>query len=120
MIEVLDDKEGVIHGINVIFDEIFPNKLYPQKLEKDLSVGLEISLKILDEKRLEERILPRYIKDSYFRDAITHVFGTVDEETKYITFLGFKCISGKTQFVGTPKGKSFLIGEFGKKMNQFK
>ena len=120
MIEVLDDKEGVIHGINVIFDEIFPNKLYPQKLEKDLSVGLEISLKILDEKRLEERILPRYIKDSYFRDAITHVFGTVDEETKYITFLGFKCISGKTQFVGTPKGKSFLIGEFGKKMNQLK
>ena len=32
MIEVLDDKEGAIHGINVIFDEIFPNKLYPQKL----------------------------------------------------------------------------------------
>ena len=120
MIEVLDDKEGVIHGINVIFDEIFQNKLYPQKLEKRLSIGLEVSLKILDEKRLEERILPRHIKDSYFRDAITHVFGTVDEETKYITFLGFKCISGKTQFIGTPKGKSFLIGEFGKRMNQLK
>ena len=120
MIEVLDDKEGVIHGINVTFDDIFRNKLYPQKLEKSLSVGLEISLKLLDEKRLERRALSRYVKDSYFRDAITHVFGTVDEKTNYITFIGFKCISGKTQFVGTPKGKSFLIGEFGKRINQLK
>ena len=120
MIEVLDDKEGVIHGINVTFDGIFKNKLYPQKLEKSLSVGLEISLKLLDEKKLEKRASMKYIKDSYFRDAITHVFGTVDEKTNYVTFLGFKCISGKTQFVGTPKGKSFLIGEFGKRMNQLK
>ena len=120
MIEVLDDKEGVIHGINVTFDGIFKNKLYPQKLEKSLSVGLEISLKLLDEKKLEKRALMKYIHDSYFRDAITHVFGTVDEKTNFVTFLGFKCISGKTQFVGTPKGKSFLIGEFGKRMNQLK
>ena len=120
MIEVLDDKEGVIYGITVTFDEIFTNKLYPERLEKSLSVGLEISLKLLDEKKLESRALPKYVKDSYFRDAITHVFGTVDQKTNYITFLGFKCISGKTQFVGTPKGKSFLIGEFGKKMDQLK
>ena len=64
--------------------------------------------------------MPKNIKDSFFRDVVTHVFGTVDEKTNYITFLGFKCISGKTQFVGTPKGNSFLIGEFGKKMNQLK
>ena len=120
MIEVLDDNDGVIHGINVTFDEIFTNKLYPTKLEDSLSVGLEVSLKILDEKKLEKRALTRYIKDSYFRDAITHIFGTVDDKTKFITFLGFKCISGKTQFVGSPKGNSFLIGEFGKKMNQLK
>ena len=119
MIEVLNDKEGVIHGINLIFDEIFQNKLYPKKLEDNLSVGLEISLKLLDEKFLEKKGILKF-KDSYFRDAITHVFGTVDEKTKYINFLGFKCISGKTQFVGKPKGQSFLIGEFGKKMNQLK
>ena len=120
MIEVLNDKEGVIHGVNIIFDEIFKNKLYPKKIEDKLSVGLEISLKILDEKKLEKKNFSKYMKASYLRDAVTHVFGTVDEKSKYITFLGFKCISGKTQFIGTPKGKSFLIGEFGKKMNQFK
>ena len=119
-IEVLNDKEQVIHGVNVIFDEIFQNKLYPKKLEESLSVGLELNLRILDENRLEKRKLNKNIKDSYFRDVVTHVFGTVDEKTNYITFLGFKCISGKTQFVGTPKGNSFLIGEFGKKMNQLK
>ena len=81
---------------------------------------MEISLKILDEEKLEKKGLSKYIKASYFRDAVTHVFGTIDEEKNCITFLGFKCVSGKTQFVGTPKGKSFLIGEFGKKLTQFK
>ena len=31
----------------------------------------------------------KYIKSSYYRDAITHIFGTVDQETGYITFIGF-------------------------------
>lgn len=120
LIEVLNDKEGVIHGINVTFDEIFKNKLYPKKIEDNLSVGLEISLKILDEEKLEKKEVSKYIKASYFRDAITHIFGTIDQESKIVTFLGFKCISGKTQFVGFPKGKSFLLGDFGKKINQIK
>ena len=120
LIEVLNDKEGVIHGINLLFDNVFKNKLYPKSIEENLSVGLEISLKILDEEKLEKRGITKYIKASYFRDAVTHVFGTVDKETGFITFLGFKCVSGKTQFVGFPKGKSFLIGEFGKKMQQLK
>ena len=120
LIEVLNDKEGVIHGINLVYDGVFKNKLYPKKIEENLSVGLEISLKILDEETLQKRGISKYIKASYFRDAITHVFGTVDEETGYVTFLGFKCVSGKTQFVGTPKGKSFLIGKFGQKMQHFK
>jgi len=77
-------------------------------------------LKILNEKKLERKNISKYIKASYFRDAVTHVFGTVDEKTKFVTFLGFKCLSGKTQFIGSPKGTSFLIGNFGKKMNQFK
>ena len=120
LIEVLNDKEGVIHGINLVFDDIFKNKLYPKQLEENLSVGLEISLKILDEEKLEKRGISKYIKASYFRDAVTHVFGTFDEEAGIITFLGFKCVSGKTQFVGIPKGKSFLIGSFGEKLQQFK
>ena len=120
LIEVLNDKEGVIHGINVEFDGIFKNKLYPKKIEEKLSVGLEIALKILDEEKLEKRGISKYMKSSYFRDAVTHIFGTINEETGFITFLGFKCVSGKTQFVGTPKGKSFLIGEFGQKLQQLK
>ena len=120
LIEVLNDKEGVIHGINLTYDSIFKNKLYPKSIEENLSIGLEISLKILDEEKLEKRGISKYIKASYFRDAVTHVFGTVDEKTGFITFIGFKCVSGKTQFVGFPKGKSFLIGKFGKKMQQLK
>ena len=120
LIEVLNDKEGVIHGINVTFDDIFKNKLYPKKIEDILSVGLEVSLKILDEDKLEKKEVSKYLKASYFRDAITHIFGTIDQESKIVTFLGFKCISGKTQFVGFPKGKSFLLGDFGKKINQIK
>ena len=120
LIEVLNDNEGVIHGINIEYDGIFKNKLYPIKLEDNLYVGLEISLKILDEEKLEKIGISKYMKDSYFRDSITHIFGTKNEETGYITFLGFKCISGKTQFIGFPKGKSFLIGKFGKKFKQLK
>ena len=120
LIEVLDDKEGVIHGINIEYDDVFKNKLYPKKIEENLSIGLEISLKILDEEKLEREGITKYLKDSYFRDAVTHIFGTLDQESKKITFLGFKCISGKTQFIGFPKGKSFLIGDFGKKFKQLK
>ena len=118
LIEVLNDKEGVIHGINLEYDGNFKNKLYPKKIEDSLSVGLEIGLKILDEEKLEKRGLSKYLKANYFRDAVTHIFGTIDNN--YITFLGFKCISGKTQFLGFPKGKSFIFGEFGKKLQQLK
>ena len=120
LIEILTDKESVIHGINITFDEVFKNKLYPKKIEDNLFVGLEVSLKILDEDKLEKKEVIKYLKASYFRDAITHIFGTIDQENKIITFLGFKCISGKTQFVGFPKGKSFLLGDFGQKINQLK
>ena len=120
LIEVLNDREGIIHGINIQYDNIFKNKLYPKKIEENLSVGLEISLKILDEDIFEKEGISKYIKASYFTDAVTHIFGTIDQESKNISFLGFKCISGKTQFIGSPKGKSFLIGDFGKKFKQLK
>ena len=53
-----------------------------------------------------------YIKNKY-RDSITHIFGTFD---KHITYLGFKCISGKLVSFGKPEGESFLLGCYGKKL----
>ena len=46
-------------------------------------------------------------------DSITHIFGTFD---KVITFIGFKCSSGKTVYFGKPNGKSFIFGIYGKKV----
>ena len=40
-----------------------------------------------------------------------------------LNFLGFKCISGKTVFVGYPEGDCFLFGNFGnfgKKFHEIK
>ena len=48
-------------------------------------------------------------------DAVTHIFGTIEQTNHTISFLGFKCISGKKMFVGYPEGEPFLFGEFGKK-----
>ena len=75
-----------------------------------------------NQKPLKDNLLGKFLgfKQGNYRDAVTHIFGTYEEQSGLITFLGFKCVSGKTQFVGTPKGKSFLIGEFGKKLNQLK
>ena len=67
LIEVLNDKEGAIHGIDITFDEVFKNKLYPKKIEDNLFVGLEVSLKILDEDKLEKKEISKYLKASYFR-----------------------------------------------------
>ena len=43
-----------------------------------------------------------------------------DPESELITFLGFKCISGKISFVWKPKGKGFLFGKFGTKLLDIK
>ena len=37
-----------------------------------------------------------------------------------LNFLGFKCISGKTIFVGYPEEDGFLFGNFGKKFHEIK
>ena len=59
------------------------------------------------------------IKNDLYRDAITHVFGTINENG-FVSFIGFKSISGKTQFVGFPEGNGFLFCEFGKKIHDFR
>ena len=121
-IQVLCNKEGIIHGINLEYDGVFQSKMYPQKIEDELYIYLEISLGIIeDHSKIEEDLKKFSITDQgNYRDAITHIFGTLDNDSGFITFLGFKCISGKTLFVGFPKGDGFLFGKFGNKLHNLK
>ena len=122
MIEVLTDNEGIIHGLNVQYDGVFKNRMYPSKIEDQLSVSLEMNLGIIDEMPIIKGSIGKFmgIKEKFFRDLVTHVFCTFDKEKKIISFLGFKCASGKTVFVGFPKGDGFLFGTFGSKLSQIK
>ena len=109
-IQILTDKNNVIHGINMMYDDVFENQMYPTVLENNLNISLEMNLGIVDEKPIKQRLIGKNkeIKEKFYRDAITHIFGTINSKN-IISFLGFKCISGKTEFVGNPEGKGFLI-----------
>ena len=122
LIEVLTDNEGVIHGLNIQYDGVFKNRMYPSKIEENLSISLEMNLGIVDEQPIIKGSVGKFmgIKEKFFRDLVTHVFGTFDKDTKILSFLGFKCTSGKLVFVGVPKGEGFLFGKFGTKLGQFK
>ena len=122
LIEVLTDNEGTIHGLNVKYDDVFNNRMYPSKIEEDLSVSLEMNLGIIDEEPILNGSIGKFmgLKEKYYRDLITHIFGTFDKEKKILSFLGFKCASGKTVFVGMPKGDGFLFGKFGTKLAHIK
>ena len=122
LIEVLTSNDGIIHGLNVQYDGIFSNHMYPSKLEENLSVSLEMNLGIIDEKPILNGSINQLIglKEKFFRDCVTHIFGTFDKEKKILTFLGFKCSSGKTVFVGFPNGDGFLMGKFGNKLIHLK
>ena len=122
LIEVLSDKKGKIHGINLEYDEVFKSKMYPTRIGDDLLVNLEMKLGIVDEKPLKENLVGKFLgyQQGNYRDAVTHIFGTYNEQSNLITFLGFKCISGKTVFVGFPEGDGFLFGKFGKKFHDIK
>ena len=122
LIEVLTDNDGTIHGLNIQYDGVFSNRMYPSKLEENLSVSLEMNLGIIDEKPILNGSINQLIglKEKFFRDLVTHIFGTFDKERKILSFLGFKCASGKTVFVGFPSGEGFLMGKFGNKLNHIK
>ena len=104
-----------------MYDDVFENQMYPTDLENDLTISLEMNLGIVDERPIKQRQIGRNkeIKEKFYRDAITHIFGTVNSKNN-ISFIGFKCISGKTEFVGIPEGSGFLIGGFGKKFHSIK
>ena len=50
LVEILSDKKGKIHGINLEYDGVYKSKMYPSKIEDELIVSLEMTLGIVDEK----------------------------------------------------------------------
>ena len=122
LIQILSDVQGTIHGINLEYDGVFQSKMYPKNLEEILVISLEMKLGIIDDKSKIEENFEKFsiVKQGNHRDAVTHIFGTINNETGLITFLGFKCISGKTVFVGFPDGDGFLFGMFGHKLHNLK
>jgi len=122
LLEVLSDKEGGIHGFNIQYDGVFKCKMYPTKLEEDLKVTLEMTLGLIDESVITNKKVGKFLglKEKNYRDAITHIFGTINPENGIISFLGFKCISGKMSYVGFPKGNGFLFGKFGFRLHDIK
>ena len=115
-IHVLNDKNDRLKGLIIEYDDIVKYNLYPKDLKKKLYIGLEINLDIINKDSfIRKKKLNEDINLSLYRDSVTHIFGTYNKEKKIISFLGFKCISGKTRYIGIPDGDPFLFGEFGKK-----
>ena len=116
-ITVLSDRHERIRGIILEYDNINKYELYPKDISAEMFRSSEIHMDIIDresfinyKKKYKDRI-----NKSIFMDAVTHIFGTIEQTNHTISFLGFKCISGKKMFVGYPEGEPFLFGEFGKK-----
>ena len=101
---VLSNGQSQIRGFQIVYDDFFKNELY-SKHETRLYVSLELGLNMLNQPSQSEQ--NKAFLASHRRDAISHVFGTFDNT---LTFIGFKCRSGKTVHVGKPKGDAFLYG----------
>ena len=121
-IKILSDKEGAIHGLILEYDSIAKVKMYPNKIETNLVISLEMKLGIVDDKPITEKQVGKLegLKEEFYRDGATHVFGTISSKTNMINFFGFKCVSGKTVFVGYPEGDGFIFGKFGTKFHELK
>ena len=118
-ISVLTNSKEKIFGINIEYEDVLTCKMFPRKLANELEVKLEMLFGLLDEEEMKKNKLANILKlkEKSYRDSITHIFGTF---TKKITFLGFKCRSGKTEFIGKPKGEGFLFGNFGEQFHYLK
>ena len=99
-------------------DQFIKEKLYPKSIEDNLLISIEINLGLLVENR-NNFGNKKFTKENeiYFRDYITHIFGTFHKNKEIISFLGFKCVSGKTVYVGTPSGEGFIFGCWRKKFH---
>ena len=98
---LLCDQDRKIFGAELRYNDAYNIRLAPRCLIKALEIKLDILIEMGQNYKL--------------RDGITHIFGTINSD-KYITFLGFKCISGTTKCFGVPNGEGFLFGEFGQKL----
>ncbi len=119
-VKILSDKDGVIHGLIMEYDDLTTYKMYPNKIEQNLEISLDLKLKIIDDNPIKKEKVGKLegIKEEFYKDAITHVFGTISEKTGFVSFFGFKCVSGKTVFVGHPEGNGFIFGKFGQKFHE--
>ena len=114
-----------IKGINLTYDDTFENNMFPNELEEELDLSLDMNLSLVDEKPIKMKKIGKFLelKEKFYRDGVTHIFGNFDKNRYAITFLGFKCISGKTVFVSgknNSNDESFLFGNFGKKFHLLK
>ena len=120
-LQILCDKQGKILGVSLFYDGVYQSKMFPKNIEDDIDVNLDITLKVLDEKLIKDNADNfSKIMEGNCLDAITHIFGTINKKTGFITFLGFKNISGKLFFIGFPEGEGFLFGNYGKKLHDLK
>ena len=71
LVEVLSDKDGVIHGFNITYDDVFKCKMYPKKIEDDLIVTLEMTLGLVDESPIKNKKIGKFmgLKEKFFRDS---------------------------------------------------
>ena len=122
LIEVLTDKNGIIHGMNLQYDDqLVKQKLFPMAIEGELLVSIEMNLGLLiDEKHNVGKNRITKEKELFYRDYVTHIFGTFNKNSEIISFLGFKCVSGKTVYVGAPSGEGFIFGGWGTKFHHLK
>ena len=102
-IVVLKNRENDnIIGLRMEYNDNNQNIIMYNK--DNVNIVLDLELKELKDNQNIKNVI---------RDGITHIFGTFN---KIITSIGFKCISGKIIHYGNPDGKSFLFGEYGKKL----
>ena len=104
---ITDENKEKIKGFRIYYDDFFKNDLFLNKSNENIYISLEINLSILENSKKER------FPDINSRDGITHIIGTYQDT---ITFLGFKCRSGKTLFIGSPSGTPFIIGQFKKQI----
>ena len=104
---VLKKGDGTIAGLNLYYNN---NKEYKIEMHNEKGLNKAFDLKL---QNLLDDNINIYYKDIEIIDSITHIFGTFDET---ITSIGFKCSSGKMRYFGEQKGKPFLFGCFGKKV----
>ena len=110
---VITDESGEnIKGLRIYYDDFFKNDLFFNKRGEKFIINMELNLVgDLTEDKINGRA------DMNTMDGITNVFGTYTDK---ITFIGFKCRSGKTSFYGKPEGTPFFYGGIGRHVKTFK